>query len=161
MVPFLLLVACAALFVLGTSQSLPDIVAAHFGASGRANGFMPRVAYVWLMLGIVALVPLLLALIPIQAIRNPDARINLPNREYWLAPERRAATIEYLSRQAVRFSTMLLAFLCYAHWLVVRANDAASPDLPSHWFIGGLVVFLVATLVWVVSLIGHFGNGYR
>jgi serine/threonine-protein kinase len=160
-VPFLLLVACAALFVLGTSQSLPRIVASHFGVSGRADGFMPRVFYVWFMLVIVALVPLILALIPLQVFRNPNARINLPNREYWLAPERSAATIEYLSRQALRFATMLLAFLCYAHWLVVRANKATPPHLTSNWFIGGLVVFLVATLAWIVSLIGHFRIGSR
>lgn len=158
-VPFLLLVACAALFVLATSQSLPGIVASHFGASGRADGSMPRAAYVGFMLVIVALVPLVLALVPLQVFRNPNARLNLPDPEYWLAPGRRAATIEYLSRQAVRFSTMLLVFLCYAHWLVVRANEATPPNLASHWFIGGLVVFLAATLAWVVSLVAHFRNG--
>lgn len=157
-VPFLLLVACAALFVLATSQSLPGIVASHYGVSGRADGFMPRATYVWFMLVIVALVPLALALIPLRLFRNPSARINIPDREYWLAPQRRTATIEYLSRQAVRFATMLLVFLCYAHWLVVRANKLAPPKLPSDWFVGGLVVFLVATLVWVVALIGHFRN---
>lgn len=161
MVPFLLLDACAALFVLRTSQSLPGIVASHFGASGQANGFMPRVDYVWFMLFIVVLVPLVLAIIPIQVFRNPSARMKLPNREYWLAPERRPRSIEYLSQQTVRFATMLLVFLCYTHWLVVRANQATPPALATHWFIGGLVVFLVATLIWVASLIGHFRNGCR
>lgn len=119
---------------------------------------MPREVYVWFMLAIVALVPLVLAVLPIQAFRNPNARINLPNREYWLAPERRAETIEILSRQSVRFSTMLLAFLCYVHWLVIQANQTVLPTLSSQWFVGGLVVFLVAMLVWVVSFIGRFRN---
>lgn len=157
-VPFLVLVACAALFVLGTSQSLPNVVASHFDSSGNANGFMPRSVYVWFMLVIVALVPLVLALVPLRAFRNPNTRINLPNREHWLAPERRTETIETLSQQAVRFSTMLLAFLCYAHWLVIQANKTAPPNLSSRWFIGGLVVFLVATLFWAVSFIGRFRN---
>lgn len=159
--PFLVLVTCAALFVWATSQSLPAIVASHFDSIGNANGFMPRSAYVWFMLVIVALVPLILALMPLRAFHDPNARINLPNREYWLALERRAETIDYLSRQALRFSTMLLAFLCYAHWLVVQANKVAPPNLSSRWFVGGLVVFLAATLVWAVSFIGRFRNVSR
>lgn len=158
MVPFLALVACAALFVWVTGRALPDVVASHFGASGQANGFMPRGIYVSLMLAIVAFVPLVLVVVPLQAFRNPDARINLPNREYWLAPERRAETIETLSRQSARFSTLLLIFLCYAHWLVIQANKTVPPILSSFWFVGGLVVFLIATLVWAVSLIGRFRN---
>ena len=158
MVPFLALVACAALFVWLTGRALPNVVASHFGAAGLANGLMPRDAYVVVMLAIVALVPLLLAVVPILAFRNPRARINLPNRGYWLAPERRGETIEVLSRQALRFSTLLLGFLCYAHWLVLEANRVVPPRLSSGWFAGGLVVFLAATLVWAVSLIARFRN---
>ena len=155
-VPFLVLVAGAALFVLATSQSLPTIVVSLFDSLGRPNGMMPRSGYTGIMLVVVAIVPLLLVLMPLQVFRKSNAHLNLPNKEYWLAPERRAETIDYLSRQAIRFSSMLLAFLCYAHWLVVKANQITPPTLSSRWFIGGLVVFLVATLVWVVSLMGHF-----
>lgn len=158
MAPFLAWVACAELFILVTSLALPDVVASHFGASGKANGFMPRVIYMWLMLAIVAFIPLVLVVVPLQAFRNPNARINLPNSEYWLAPERRAETIETLSRQSVRFSTLLLAFLCYAHWLVIQANKTAPPGLSSRWFFGGLAVFLVATLVWATSLIRGYSQ---
>jgi uncharacterized membrane protein len=158
LVPSLALVACAVLFVWVTSLTLPSVVASHFGASGEANGFMPRQFYVWLMLAIFAAVVLALVVLPNRIFRNPDARINLPNREYWLAAERRAETIEILSRQSVRFSAMLLVFLCYAHWLVVLANAVSPPRLSSPWFVGGLVVFMLATLAWVISLLGRFRN---
>ena len=156
--PFLGLVAFAALFVWFSSRGLPNVVASHFGASGQANGFMPREVYVWFMLAIVVLVPLVLAVLPMRMFSNSKARINLPNRDYWMAPERRAETIEILSRQAVRFSTMLMAFLCYVHWLVIQANQTVPPTLSSQWFVSGLVVFLVGTLFWVVTLIGRFRN---
>ena len=153
---FLALVACAAVFVWKTSQSLPNVVASHFGASGEANGFMPREYYVWFMLGIVVISPLALVFLPNKTFRNPYARINLPNREYWLSPERKVETIELLSRQSVRFATMLIIFLCYAHWLVVRANVMALPSFDTQWFLGGLIVFLISTLVWMVLLLRHF-----
>ncbi|MGZ5801622.1 MAG: DUF1648 domain-containing protein [Burkholderiaceae bacterium] len=160
-VPFLALVACAALFVFGTSQSLPNIVASHFGSTGQANGCMPRAVYMWFMIAIVAGSPLFTVFIQLRAFRKSNARLNIPNREYWLASSRRAETIEYLSRQSVRFSIMLMTFLCYAHWLVVQANKTVPTILPSKPFFGGLVVFLAATLVWVISLVGHFRNVQR
>jgi len=156
LIPFLALVVCAALFVGLSCQDLPDIVASHFDASGRANGFMPRRAYTVFMLAIVVGAPLVLALMPMRAFRNPRARTNLPNRAYWLAPERRAATIDVLSTQAVRFATVVLVFLCYAHWLVVRAHALTPPALSTPRFMAGLVVFLLVTLAWTVALIRRF-----
>ena len=42
------------------------------------------------------------------ALRNPNAVINLPHRDYWLAPERRPATFEFIRRQMMRFGTAML-----------------------------------------------------
>lgn len=156
--PFLALVACAAVYVAWSGQALPAMVASHFGAGGEADGFMPRLPYIGFMLVIVVLVPTLVGLLPGRAFRSSGARLHLPNADYWLASGRREATIRLLSRQLRRFAMLLLAFLCYAHGLVVEANQSTPPVLPSTWFIGGLAVFLTATLVWVLSLVTHFRN---
>jgi len=37
------------------------------------------------MLALVVLVPVVLGVLPNRMLRNPNARINLPNPEYWLA----------------------------------------------------------------------------
>jgi uncharacterized membrane protein len=153
---FMLVVAGATAFVWLTSLGLPNLVASHFGASGEANGFMPRSFYVLFMLGFVIGVPVLLVLVTSFAMGHPKARINLPNREYWLAPERRAETVAVLRAGVRWFGGLLVLFLCYAHWLVVRANQSAPARLAESWFIGGLVAFLVATLVGVWLLVGRF-----
>jgi hypothetical protein len=158
MLPFLVSIALAALFVWVSSRALPEVVASHFGVSGRANGFMSREAYVGLMLPTVVLVPLLLVALPTWAFRSPNARINLPHRDYWLAPQRRAQTVAILSTQSVRFAAMMLVFLCYVHWLVIKANQITPPTLAARWLVAGLAVFLLATLVWVISLIRRFGH---
>ena len=150
------LVACAGLFVWLSGLSMPLFVASHFGISGAADAFMPRVSYMRFMLGIVVLLPLALVYLPNLALRLPGARINLPHRDYWLAAERRAETIEYLQRHSVRFGCTLLAFLCYVHWLVVRANAATPPGLAAAWFVGGLVAFLAVMLVWTIALFMRF-----
>ena len=49
-ISFYLVMALAALFVIRTGGTLPDVVATHFGPSGAANGYMPRTFYVRFML---------------------------------------------------------------------------------------------------------------
>lgn len=155
---FLILLAGAAAFVWLTSRFLPEVVASHFGASGVANGFMPRALYLRFTLVLVVALPLAVVFLPTLALSHPKARINVPNREYWLAPERRAETIAFLRRHMRRFGSMLVVFLCYVHWLVTRANDVIPPTLSSAWLIGGLVVFVGSLIAWTVVLLGRFRN---
>jgi hypothetical protein len=153
---FALLVACAAAFVWLTSTRLPDLVASHFDGSGTANGFMPHGFYVWFMLGFVVVLPTFMVAVTWLGIASQKARINLPNKDYWLAPERRAQTIDFLRAGILKFGAMLVALLCYMHWLVVLANEAKPVQLDNSWFIGGMVVFLVGLLVWLKMLLGRF-----
>jgi uncharacterized membrane protein len=152
----LLLIACGAVFIGLSSRSLPSLVAAHFDAAGRATGYLPREPYVALLLLITVVVPLLVVIVPNRAFCHSEVRINLPNRDYWLAPERREDTIRFLSRQTSVFASLVVIFLCYAQWLVVRANLLEPPTLDSRAFLTGLVVFLVCTLIWIVRLIRRF-----
>ena len=161
MAPFLALLACAALFVLASTRYLPPVVASHFGAAGQANGFMPRSAYVLVMLVVSVLAPLFITVVPLRAFRRPDVRINLPNSQYWLAAERCEATLDYLSRQVVRFASMLTLFLCYVQWLVVVANRVVPPKLPMQLLVVGLVVYLASTLIWLVAFRRHFRKASR
>ena len=155
---FLALTACAALFVWLTSRALPELAASHFAASGTANGFMSRTIYVRFMLLFVVVLPLVLVFVPSVSLNNRKAGIRLPNRDYWLAPERRAETVEFLRQHMARFGSMLVVFLCYIHWLVVRANSVFPPNMPAPWAVGGIGVFVVCALIWVRALLRHFGN---
>ena len=152
----LALIGCAALYVWTSSRRLPDLVASHFDAAGHANGYMPRGSYLAVLLVMIMLVPVFLVIIPNRALSSPNARINLPNRQYWLAPERRAETVRRISHESSVFASLVIIFLCYVQWLVVRANALSPPTLESHALSVGLGVFLVATAIWVVGLIRHF-----
>jgi hypothetical protein len=153
---FLFTVACAGSFVWASGVGMPDVVAAHFAAGGAANGYMPRTAYVLFMLFFVIALPVLMVFITWRSLERPGARINLPNRDYWLAPERRAQTITAIRAGVLQFSEMLLGFLCYAHWLVVRANRVQPVRLDETWFLGGLLVFFAAVVLWALSFLRTF-----
>jgi hypothetical protein len=152
----LALIACAAVFVALSSRELPALVAAHFDAAGHANGFLRRGPYVAIMLLVTVVAPLLVVIIPGRALSHPDVRLNLPNRDYWLAPERREATVRFLSRQTALFAWPVVVFLCYTQWLVVRANALAPPMLDSRAFLTGLLLFLACIAFCVGRLIRRF-----
>lgn len=156
-VPVLILLLLAGVgFVLLSGRSLPPLVASHFSAGGIADGFMPRPVYLSFMAALVVGLPLVLV-IANSSVRWIDPKyFNLPNRDYWLAPERIAATFAFLQRQAIQLALALAAFLCFVHWLVVKANAVQPPHLPETPFIAGSAIFLVAVLAWIWRYFRHF-----
>ena len=149
---FYLALALAGLFVTRTGGALPEVLAAHFGASGSPNGYIGRAFYVRFMLVFVVLLPLALNVLIGRVLQLPSTRINIPHREYWLAPERRAATVGRLRRHMQFFGVLLAAFLCYVHWQVVQANTRSPPVLDNVRFSTGLATFMAALVTWIVIL---------
>jgi hypothetical protein len=116
-------------FLVASIPSLPAVVASHFSAGGVADGFMPRDMYV-LFMGAVSLgLPLAIGALLSQMHRLPVSLINIPNRAYWLAPERADASRQYLARHGNVFMALLVAFMCFVHWQVVDANRTQPPRL--------------------------------
>ncbi len=152
---FLLLLACAALFIVFTGQALPPFVASHFSGSGLANGSMARGTYLIFMCSVASGVPLVIAGLQALLIRRAP-EIKIPNRDYWLAPQRKDMTLAFLDAHSRRFAVLLAVFLCLVHWLVVQANQVQPPHLDSTIFIACLVGFLLATAVWLGSFYLHF-----
>ena len=153
---FLALLALLAAFIWTTSASLPHVVASHFGTSGSADGFMSRSAYRFVLLLLMIAIPLLLALLPLAATIKGGLRLNLPNREHWLAPERRAETLHFLRAHGLWFASFVALFLAYVHLLVVEANRLEPPRLSTSAMHAGLAVFFVALIAWLGVLYLRF-----
>jgi len=154
----LLVLFVAAGFVWLTGGDLPPVVASQFGSGGAANGFMGKGTYTAFMLAVVVAVPALIGFSG-QLVRVlPLQLVNLPNKQYWLAPQRRAATLDSLSFLSVPFALALVVFLCFVHWLVVQANAVQPARLPEGSLFVGLAVFGVATVLWLIVLFRRFGR---
>lgn len=155
---FLVLLVLVVAFVWGTSGSLPPVVASHFGFSGAADGFMPRSSYVIFMIALLVGISLLLAFLP-SALTRMDVRyINLPNGQYWLAPERRHETFAFLRLHFITFASVLLVFLTYVHWLVVQANQQQPPQLSTSGITSALLVFFAIVIAWLIVLYRRFNK---
>jgi hypothetical protein len=153
---FFPVLAAAAIFVCWSAGVMPSVVASHFAGGGVANGFMPRGQYVGFMLAVVVLVPSLLFFIGPLASRLPVQLINLPNRQYWLAPERRAATLVSLGNFGVWVAYATLGLLCLVNWFVVQANLQQPPRLEQPPLVGALSLFFVALFVGMMVVLRRF-----
>jgi len=158
-VVFALLLAAGAAFVWWSSGSLPDPVASHFDARGTANGTLSLEAYRVFMTGLVVLVPALLYALGGLAARLPVRFVNLPNRSHWLAPERRAATLQSLSTFGAWAALATLALLCGVHALVVHANAAHPPHLDAAPVAAAVGAYLVVLLVGMFAVLRRFLRG--
>ena len=94
--------------------------------------------------------PVLMVFFTSLAIANPRARIRVPNRDFWLAPERRRRDRGVSEEWRPLVRRRARAIPLHAHWLVVLANEAHPARLSEPWFIGGLLVFAVVMFAcWV------------
>lgn len=143
-------------FAWGTCQTLPEAVASHFDGSGHANGRMGRGAYGVAAVTMVVLAPLIVGLTPHFVFRRRSTRLNVPHAEYWLAPERRAQTLDKLSVYWLWFALLLEALMAYAHWLVIQANHTQPPRLDNAAFGTALAIFFVGMGVWLWRLFACF-----
>jgi hypothetical protein len=145
------------LYVWMSSAQMPDPVASHFAADGRANSRMSRDAYRLFMTGMTLLIPLLLVVFQALLPRVLARFVSIPRRDYWLAtPERRAQMVDYLERHTLVSGLAPPLFFAGIQWLVIDANSRMPPVLNNTLFLvmGGLFVAWVVTSAITLSL--HF-----
>jgi uncharacterized membrane protein len=138
------------------SRRLPEVVASHFGARGAANAWQTRTAFIAMELLIVVVAAVLTFAVSRMIAAMPASLINLPNKQFWLDPQRREQTMSYLRAQFAWFGCALLAFLLFVMELAFRANLQTPPHLDSSAFVPALLVFLASTGIWSMRLILHF-----
>ena len=156
MLATILLWLAFASFVALTATQLPERVATHFGASGEANGWMTRGGHVQFTLIMGLIVPG--AFLGIFALirRFQGRSLNIPHKDYWLAPERRQQTFDFIQRQGFWFAALLIAFFAAIHESILVANRHTPALLSlSHvgWIVGG---FATAAIAWALLFVGHF-----
>jgi uncharacterized membrane protein len=135
--------------------ALPERVATHFGGSGHADGWMSKRAFAQFQLGLTGAVAALLLGVGWLIQVLPADAINLPRREFWLAPSRRAETIFAVQTELSRFGAALMVFLLGVQEATIRANINQTFRL-GPLFLIGMVGFLSFTAVWTIGFHRRF-----
>lgn len=144
----------------GYYAQLPERMASHFGPDGTPNGWMPKESFYLLSVILIAAPAFLTFVVPKLVATLPAALINLPNKEYWLAPERRLATVVFLQAQMAWFGCGLLIVLLYGSWSAIQANLSPQP-FNNQGMLYVLVVFSVLLILWLIRFYRHFSDAPR
>jgi len=137
-------------------NSAPSRVASHFDAAGRPNAWSSRDELFIMQVGVTLLIAALFIGIPALLKSTPASLINLPNKSYWLAPERREETMDRLASSLEVFACATVLLLIVVFELTSLASRGGS--LATNYFLPALVAYLVFTAGWTVALIRTFAN---
>jgi uncharacterized membrane protein len=115
---------------------LPPVMASHFGAGGRPDGWMPRGTFFGLMSAIGLGLPLLFFFSEKWMKAIPTRLVNIPNREYWLTPERTNEALGKLGSFMAWYGLTLSVFMAFVLELTIRSNLNRAPFDSSAMLIG-------------------------
>jgi uncharacterized membrane protein len=135
---------------------LPGVVASHFNAEGTANGWQSKGAFFGIYYGVMMLIVLVFSGSTLLFDRIPDSLINLPRKDYWLAPERREETFAFINGQMMLFGNATLVFILVVFELAIRANLTSKQQLPSSIMLPLLGAYILASAVWTIRFILRF-----
>jgi uncharacterized membrane protein len=100
----------------------PDVMAAHFNVQGNPDRLVPKLVFFGYQAQTVLVVIALSLVMQVLPMILPVQCINMPNREYWYAPERREATVDRLSSFAAALFALILLGIQAGFELAVSAN---------------------------------------
>ena len=135
---------------------LPDTVAIHFRLGGAADGWASSSTNTLMMLGMDTLLFCSLYFAPRLLAGAPRKWISLPNRDYWLSPDRLPLAVQLFARHMWRFGTALFLFMFVAGLLSLRANLSDPVRLDESVLLTALAIFLGYTVYWTVMLVRAF-----
>jgi uncharacterized membrane protein len=152
-IPYAAFLGAAALCVgqaLHYAPLLPERMASHFGPSGTPNGWMLRDTFIKLYIGMVGFM-MLTFLFASRKMRGLEtSSINLPNKEHWMAPERRRETLDFISGYFLLFGAATLLLLLDVFRQVFRYNLFLSHSLEHPGT--SLAVYVAFSLAWIAGL---------
>jgi len=134
---------------------LPDKVASHFDGTGNPNDWSTKEQFAMYYGVVLVAVAAVFGGIAWLIGHIPPSLVNLPNRQYWLAPERQKQTIRIVSRDLIWFANATILFMIVIMQLIVHANLNPPPELQSGFWIafGAYMIFVAA---WLIGLYWRF-----
>ncbi|MFN7722370.1 MAG: DUF1648 domain-containing protein [Pirellulaceae bacterium] len=134
---------------------LPEKVAIHFNAAGKADSWASKSHAMLLMIGLQTFLPAFLLLISQLTRSLPTECINLPHREYWLAPERKEATLKSMERFLWWIAMATCLWILVVNHLTFVAN-VSEENLRLLPFFAGLAIYMAIVFCLAGGLVWKF-----
>ncbi len=134
----------------------PDRVAIHFGTEGMPDSWAPRYVATLIMLATHVMLFLLFYGAGRLVTMFPPRWISMPNRDYWLAEERKQLAQSKITSLMMEFGTVMYLFLFIVGLLALDANLRTPVRFRSDFMWPSLGLFFLYTAYWVVKFYREF-----
>jgi uncharacterized membrane protein len=149
-------VIIAAIEMLYFYPLMPERMAVHFNESGIADGWGDRQHFFTTFGILYGLMIFLFAGFGLAIRFIPEAWINLPNKSYWLAPERKKKTYDTITDQMLFLGGITMLLMDGVMYLSFSANLLPNPAMPAEIIWLMLALFIVITLVSIIYIVRSF-----
>ncbi len=134
---------------------MPNTMASHFDGSGVPNGWAGKSGFFALYLSILFLLGTIFLYLPKWSVKRSNFGLKLPNREFWLAPERIEQTRQFFQRQMLIIGNAHMLLSLTSIQLVVMANFNTQPVLDTRLF-WALIIYFIFLATWLIYFFLHF-----
>ncbi len=137
--------------------NLPETVAVHYNFSGAPDYWLTKNSFAIAELFILLLIVSLFTIVSLILEKSPESLINLPNKQFWLATERRRETFEYIAQSFDWLALILTALMIALNQLIFRANILAQ-NISFAELASVLAILLTTIIVWLLKFRSHFNK---
>lgn len=133
---------------------IPDVVASHFGPAGKPDAWAGKQVFIAVYLISAGMNAVIFAGIAFGLEWIPATKLNLPNRDYWMAGERRQETYQFFFQSFMWFgsATFLLLLDMFHQTFMVHLGKAATLDHP--WL--SISLYMGFSIAWCIVLFIKF-----
>ena len=137
-------------------SQLPGVLASHFNGRGAPTGWQTKQAFFGVFVAVSVLAALIGFGMPMIIAAMPAQLVNLPNKRYWLAPERRAETTEFVNNYFAWLACAIYLILVLAFDYAIRSNlhPENPPDPARMSYV--LAGFVALTLLGTIRMLAKF-----
>lgn len=127
---------------------LPERIPVHFDLAMQPDRWAAKNTAFLLHLGITLFFALLFHLMNWIFYKIPDSWINLPHKDYWLAPERKKQTFDALTTFFIWLGNVTMLFVTIVFNLTYQANFAYDQSGHKFWFAFGFFLLTIGYMVF-------------
>jgi hypothetical protein len=150
----LMLLTCGSIaFFIFFGQDFPPHMAVRFNLDGQPVEWMDRVKFIVLASFVSFMLPTFAAaMVGVLPRVVPISILNMPNKAYWLAQERRPEALDAWTWFGLWLGCLLQGFLMVINIGIARANAVTPPVLGGAWLLMPPVLFFAGLLAWGLSV---------
>ncbi|MBN2294690.1 MAG: DUF1648 domain-containing protein [Pirellulales bacterium] len=134
---------------------LPAMMASHFDLEGQANGWASKSECMVVYAVIAGFIGVLFVGLSLAINKTPTWMLNMPHKDYWLAPERQEESYRWLSVSMMWIGNATMAMLVVCMEIVFRANLWPAWK-PGTAFLVTLCCYMTVVLVWTGLVLYRF-----